>query len=182
MIKWMENMMNDRVPSLLLPWLTWQQSLTNRLLDITGDAALEKIKHAWEKPDLWDKEVLRVSDDKVIHREIVMFSHHRACWFARSTIPKNTYDAAPWLFERLNHEPLGHLIFDSGQIKRVSLTHYPLVPSDVEWAWLPMQPVSDGEQGRVKRLWCRLSEFALIAGDQRFYLLEVLLPGLEFFL
>lgn len=162
-------------PIALIPWLTCLTSLTQKLRDHAGEACMQVLKHEWETANQWDKDVLKLSNGPVIHREIVMQAHQKPCWYARTIIPEQTILADPTLFARLKQESLGQLIFHSGCIQRVSLRYGLVDFSSDLFNWLPVDALPKGSQ----YLWRRLSAFTLISSDARFYLLEILLPGLE---
>lgn len=162
-------------PKASIPWLTCLTSLTQKLREHAGEACMQVLMHKWEIVNQWDKEVLRLSNGAVIHREILMQAHQQACWYARTIIPEQTMLADPELFDRLNQEPLGQLIFHSGSIQRVSLRYGPVDFSSEIFGWLPVDIIPQS----CKYLWRRLSTFSLVSNDARFYLLEILLPGLE---
>lgn len=168
-------------PEHLVSWLTWTQSLTEKLRLCAGDASLQVLKHQWEDSDAWDKSVLNLHDTRVIHREILMYAHQVPCWYARTILPLETILADEALFERLKQESLGQLIFNSGRVERRSIKHQLIEPTSFEWAWLPANAFSKTVSKPPVHLWYRLSEFGLIASAHRFYLLEILLPGLEQF-
>lgn len=168
---------NNRSPSeSILPWLTHEQSLTQKLDDAAGEARLEVLAQTWERPSAWDCSVLNLTSQTVMHREIVMWAFNAPCWYARTILPDTTFNANSTLFNRLKAEPLGHLIFNGTEIQRASLRHYMISPSSSEYHWL----TSSMHQG-ASELWVRLSEF-LVKGQDSFFLVEVLLPGLSRYL
>lgn len=159
-------------PEHLIPWLIYQQSLTHKLHSAAGDARLDLLGQSWEASDAWDQSMLALNQLNVLHREILMWAFDTPCWYARTILPKATYEADALLFDRLRDEPLGHLIFNSPKIKRASLVHYPISPNSMEYAWLtPLM------HQNVHLLWVRLSEFK-IQSEHSFFLVEILLPGL----
>lgn len=160
-------------PAYLLPWLTYVKFLTEKLQTIAGDATLEVINQHWERPTWWDCYVLQLTETSVLHREILMHAHQQPCWYARTIIPESTYQADVKLFDRLNRESLGNLIFQGNKIQRASICHYAIDAKAIEYHWLTQ---SMHQQASV--LWARLSEFQLKTKDS-FFLIEILLPGLE---
>ena len=159
--------------SILLPWITYEDSLTERLHQKAGDARLEVLGQQWEAPNWWDKQVLHIKTEPVFHREILMWSGKEACWYARTILPKETYRAEPSFFDRLQNESMGELIFNESRIKRAYLMHYPICKQSIEYSWL-----SQAMHGNATVLWVRASAFVL-QGKFPFYLLETLLPALE---
>ena len=160
----------------LLPWLLHEQSLTNKLLDAAGEARLDVLDQKWELPDAWDRSVLKLDTTPVMHREILMWAFDAPCWYARTILPEKTFKANTTLFDRLQTEPLGHLIFNGTEIQRASLKHYPISPSSQEYGWLNPSM----HQG-VMALWVRSSEF-IVNNCDSFFLIEILLPGLSRYL
>ena len=159
-------------PATIIPWLAYTRSLTEKLNALTGDARLDVLHQSWDKPNSWDKKVLFLDCDQVMHREIAMWSLDSVCWYARTILPISTYQSNKALFERLQNESLGQLIFNSQQIERLSLTHYAISPDSIEYSWLNSNFHED-----APILWVRLSEFQ-VNHDSSFYLVEILLPGL----
>lgn len=160
-------------PPNLLPWLTCTDYLMHKLRAIAGDTALEVIQQIWCPSSDWDEHILHLDHDLVMHRDIVVSAQGTPCWFARTILPTTTYQANLALFERLQHEPLGNLIFENSAIQRSTMRYYPIDPTDAEYTWIPER--IDVQQ---KKLWMRLSKFA-VHGTEFFYLAEILLPGLE---
>lgn len=159
-------------PEQLHPWLIYEQSLTHKLKSTAGDARLEVLDQRWETSDTWDCCKLKLNTIQVLHREIVMWAFNSPCWYARTIIPDATWKANNTLFERLNTEPLGQLIFNSTDIKRASLVHYPISSISTEYQWLNPTLHQD-----APTLWVRLSEF-VVGGNHSFFLVEILLPRL----
>lgn len=159
------------IPSALLSWVTYQSSLTKRLLAITGDARLDVLGQRWESADAFDQSILNLDNQPVLHREILMWAWDEPCWYARTIIPYETYYKDELLFDRLKSESLGDLIFSEMRIKRVYLAHYPIDRQSIEYQWL--NPLMHAD---AKILWVRKSQFML--DSVPFFLIEILLPSL----
>ena len=159
-------------PTNIIPWLAYTHSLTEKLNALTGDTRLDVLHQSWDKPDSWDKKILSLDCDQVMHREIAMWSFDSVCWYARTILPISTYQSNRALFDRLKSESLGELIFKSQQIERISLNYYAISPESIEYTWLNTSLHEDAPV-----LWVRLSEFQ-VNHDTSFYLVEILLPGL----
>jgi chorismate--pyruvate lyase len=194
---------NEAPNALLLPWLTHEHFLTEKLKSTAGDARLEVLSQRWELADDWDcAHLTDVKAQRVLHREIVMWAFDTPCWYARTILPDATKQANRALFDRLQTESLGHLIFHGTDITRVSLKSYCVDEQTTEYGWL--QPWMHQD---ATRLWVRLSEFSVLShvvpaqagihaqhdhytsskmdprlhGDDNkasFFLVEILLPGL----
>ena len=149
----------------LLSWLRHEHSLTKKLKTVAGDARLEILEQRWDHtPD----------GTAVLCREIIMWAFDSPCWYARTLVPEVTYYAHEALFARLKTEPLGDLIFQGTDIKRVSLESYAISKQSPEYAW-----VCKWRQQDASWLWVRQSEQRVNAATQHpFFLKEILLPGL----
>lgn len=160
-------------PPLLLPWLIYEDSLTELLQSKAGHTRLQVLGQQWEAADWWDRHVVQMANQTVFHREILMWAGQEACWYARTIIPETTYNAEPLFFNRLQNESLGELIFNETKIKRAYMTYYPIGEQSIEYHWLnKVLPCS------AKELWVRLSAFTF-KEDFSFFLVETVLPGLE---
>ena len=99
-----------------------------------------------------------------------MYSFDNPCWYARTIIPQSTYNAHTTLFNRLQHESLGQLIFHGTEITRSNLRYYAITPNSIEYQWLH----SDWHQ-QCETLWVRIANFQVLSNEQ-FYLIEIFLP------
>ena len=160
------------LPPELLPWINYQDSLTERLKDKAGHARLQVLGQSWGAPDSWDKQVLHYNHEAVFRREIIMWALDEPCWYARTIIPYTTYHAHRVLFNRLEQESIGTLIFSVAEIKRVDIIHYPVDKNSIEYYWL-----NPSMHHKAKVLWVRLSTFS-VADGLPFFLIEMLLPAL----
>lgn len=160
------------LPPSLLPWLTHTKSLTKRLEEKAGNVCLDVLGQCWSAPDWWDKQVLHINDEAVLHRQILMRASKAPCWYARTIIPKATYNVEKTMFERLNKESLGTLIFKEARIKRESLLHYPISAKSIEYHWL-----TESMHCNAETLWLRLSIF-VVDNMSPFCLVEIMLPGI----
>lgn len=165
--------LDDRPPAKLVPWLEHQGSITDKLKALAGEARLELLQHTWESTDTWDQKTLNLAPNRVVlHREILMWAHHHPCWFARTVLPKSTYQTEKSLFSRLETTPLGELIHHHSDIKRTHIKPYPILAHSMEQNYL-----FDALKNSIKPLWGRCSTFTLYK-QHEFYLLEIFLPGL----
>jgi len=163
------------LPSSLLPWVSCQTSLTEKLEKRAGEAHLQVLGQAFSVPNWWENQVLHVHS-AVFRRNILMWASHQPCWYARTIIPHTTYKAYQQLFHRLEQESLGELIFNSPDIKRLHFVHYPINEHSLEYHWLtPLMHVHEN------KLWVRFSTF-MVAERAPFFLIEILLPGLNRYL
>lgn len=164
------------LPTQLLPWVNCQGPLTEKLRKKTGEARLQVLTQGWRAPNGWDKGVLHCNSEAVLQREVVMWALDAPCWYARTIIPYTTYSAHKSLFNRLENESLGALIFSVPEIKRVDMVHYPIDKHCIEYYWLNPSMLSEANV-----LWVRLSTLS-ITDRLAFFLVEILLPGLTRYL
>ncbi len=156
----------------LMPWLTYQSCLSDKLRELVSDVSMKVLKETWCNANWWDKYRLNI-EGEVHHREIVMYGNNKLCWYARTIIPRKTYDLNLQLFKRLETEPLGNLLFDAKtQITRTSFKYYAIDKNSIEFTWL-----GDLIDKNVSSLWMRLSTFT-VKNDCDLYLAEIYLPGL----
>ena len=174
------NLMFANVPSTniapepwLMPWLTWQDKLTDRLEHKAEGVQLQVINQMWVDANHWDSNVLKITDSQVLRREIIITAHNTPCWYALTTIPKSTHDLYPELFARLKKEPVGNLVFNTNSVSRVSLNFYPIEPESSEYSWL-----DESLHQNSHILWARTSTI-LVENRAPFYLVEIMLPGLK---
>lgn len=161
-------------PQGLLPWLLNQQSMTDKLKKETkAVVTLSVLRQWWGPVGLWEKNVLQMKASKVFRREIRVSAGSCPCWFARTVVANSTYQNYEGIFQRLERESLGEIIFSDKRIQRHSLISYPINDQCMEYYWLGSQLSNEDKT----ELWIRLSEFS-IEGSSFFYLMEILLPGL----
>lgn len=157
----------------ILPWLTYVDLLTEKLYKKSGETKLLVLQERYMPANWWDRYVLKLGVGMVFCREIVTSAWGEPCWYARTIIPSSTLEANSALFARLKKETLGELIFGDNNIQRESLSYYSISKKDIEFYWLEKDLCKTADF-----LWVRLSEFTLKNKDP-FYLVEILLPGLE---
>lgn len=142
-------------PTWLKPWLCYKQSLTKKLEHLTGEAKLIILKQVWLGA-FWQ-------------REILMTSQNRHCWYAKTLVPKSTYQVYVHLFAA-QEQPLGHIIFSQPEIHRLSLRHFVLPEKD-------KNTLSYTQMGE-EFLWTRESKW-LFNTHHSFTIQEIFLPGLK---
>lgn len=157
-------------PPALLPWLIYQDSMTDRLKQINGDAQLIVLRQDWKEAGVWERHYLGLDEESLIQREILIASNQIPYWYARTLIPKNTYDNHLSLFNRLENESLGALIFSEATIRREQHLYYPVDSKSAEYAWVP-ESLRQGAQ----QFWARVAIFSVEATNY-FCLIEILLP------
>ena len=84
-------------PEWVIPWINHQDSLTDKLMLMTGDIHLKLLNQEWCRPTWWDQYVLH-QQETIFQREIIMESRGLSCWYARSIIPLKCYLLNPCFF------------------------------------------------------------------------------------
>ncbi len=163
----------NKLPNHLLAWASLESVLSDRLKQVSGEAKLTVLTQQFERTCWWARQSLSVVDDRMFRRDIVMTSKGTPCWFARTLIPKATYQAHQAIFTRLENEPLTNLLYGKTSIERIDLFAYALNANCMEYYWMDAS-LSE----KQPTLWARISTFQL-PSEHRFYLVEVFLPGLE---
>ncbi|MGQ3891107.1 chorismate--pyruvate lyase family protein [Legionella sp. CNM-4043-24] len=157
-------------PPSLLPWLVHTGPLTARLKKLRGQTRLQVIRQHWRSTNWWDQQVLGLQHHRILQRDILMFSHQAPCWFARSMIPEPVFTANRDVFDRLQYEALGDIVFSHDHVERSSLDYYPLFPDSIEYYWPERSFVN-----QAPVMWLRLSTFT-IRRHYPFFLTELFLP------
>lgn len=158
-------------PQKLCYWLNYPFELTALLKERSGQAELVVLQQCQVKTSWWDKFYLGLKGSLVTHRDILMRSGQKKCWFARSIFPEAIAQNHAALLQRLQHESLGQIIFNTPEISRDEFYYYPVTPSLAEYYWPSaiMQPPPH-------LLWARFSRFTIAM--ESFFLVELLLPEL----
>ena len=164
---------DSQEPKNLSAWLNYHHSLTEKLQESLGAINLELLSQKWVKPCWWDYYFLQIKDDLVFQREIIMRSHGIKYWYARTIIPQKCYELNPALFDRLQKESVGNLIFGNNEVNRVAHHYYSVDHHCIEFYW-----VKKHINTIHGTLWVRFAEFS-IRNQECFYLVEILFPELE---
>jgi chorismate--pyruvate lyase len=178
----MNNQTNLKLaPPQLLSWISSEDSLTDELLKITGDAELAVLSHLWVHSGWWDKYVLDIQNQFILQREIIMKSHDTPCWYARTIVQESVYHENTDFFNRLENCSLNVLLFKEKLASRQSKFIYSINKNDLEFHWirkalLHLNPMKGGMLPEDIQLWGRRSCF-LINNQSPFYLIEFFLPG-----
>ena len=171
-------MVNDvSPPEKLSPWLFHEDSLTEKLKSTTGNSSIQVLGQGLFMPSAWDKEILGISEGLEFVREIIMYSHERRCWYARTLAPELTYQVHHDFFSRLERNALHVMLFQDRLAVRQSMTCYAISKNEPEFYWVkPFLFSHEAEYGfNSVMLWVRRSCF-LIGGKEPFYLLEIFFP------
>lgn len=157
----------------LSQWVTYEDSLTDKLARVKGDIQLMRLFQGWVRPSWWDRVFLQIEKGLIFQREILMGSQGIDYWYARTVIPKACYDLDRVFFSRLDRESIRHLIFDEQAVTRKSLTHYLIDSQCLEYYW-----VKKYHDLPECSLWLRLATY-VFKEEEPFYLMELLLPDIH---
>lgn len=164
-------------PENLIPWLTYEDSLTEKLKATTGDASIQVLGQGLQRPNWWDKQVLGIQESLEFTREIVMYSHETRCWYARTVAPESCYQAHHDFFARLEKNALHVMLFQEKRAVRKSMECYAITYNELEFHWVKafifQRDLHHSTKDSV--LWVRRCCF-LIEGKEPFYLVEIFLP------
>ena len=164
------------VPISLLPelqaWLEYPHSTTETLKKHTGEASLQVINQIFRSANWWEEQFLHLHGE-VFCREIMISSQGIDCWYGRTMVAKNTYNHHHNFFEKLRTQYLGQIIFNAKEVERVQLSHYFIDHRTIEYYWVKaLKPALNQPLG------VRLSVFQFLDNQEKFYLVEILLPEL----
>ena len=163
-------------PEKLNPWLREKGSITDKLKAKANHIHLDVVSHQFESPDTWDINHLKLQNHtEILHREIIMWADTKACWYARTILPKSVYDIEKALFNQLKTTPLGVLIHHHPEIERSHINPYKIHTNMPEYDYLKHALKQNTPN---KTLWGRVSTFT-IRHQFNFYLLEIFLPALQ---
>jgi len=110
-------------------WLNDAKNLVTALSKAYGEIALTKLSQQFEAPTSFEKDLL--SNNDTIVRKITLSSSDETLVFARTAIPKNTYDYFTAELNNLGTKPIGdNLLFDKDRFSRDDFIIRKL-PSDV---------------------------------------------------
>ncbi|TAL61907.1 MAG: chorismate lyase [Legionella sp.] len=165
--------LDEEEPKGLISWVNYELSLTDRLEKLNGSAELELLSQNWVIPSWWERHVLKITDSQIFQREIMMRSHGKEYWYARTLIPQASYNLNPHFFNRLQKESIKNLIFDNPEVERQGLRTYAINAKCLEFYWIKKH--LEQLNGTI---WVRFADY-LYTGLGPFYLLELLLPELE---
>ncbi|OGV51635.1 MAG: hypothetical protein A3F46_08370 [Legionellales bacterium RIFCSPHIGHO2_12_FULL_42_9] len=164
-------------PEKVIPWLCYEESLTEKLKKTTGDASIQVLGYGLQRPHSWEKRVLGIQEPLEFIREIVMYSHEARCWYARTIAPESTYQIHPDFFARLEKNALHVMLFQEELAVRKSMHCYGVGKKELEFSWVKrfVSPLDMNLSENNLPLWVRRCCF-LIGGKEPFYLVEIFLP------
>lgn len=153
----------DETPSeLVRKWLQQTDSLTKQAKILFQNVKVNVLNEAWLSPDQFVREINMHCDDFI-------------GWYARTTIPCETYDIRKEQWQALKNKPLGSILFHDPVITRGSFEYACLMSEMPEYHWAL---TSKQYANPPMHLWARRSTFFIHDQDISYplYLLEVFFP------
>lgn len=148
-------------------------SMTKNLKELSKQRlTLKVLKHHWQKPKSSESEILSLSKEWGIGREVVMSGAGKPWLYGRVYFPESVVKAHGNNFLFLGEKPLGEILFSHPQIRRSNFSVARLTSVHREY-----QDAALALEQSPEYLWARRSEFYMPTGA--ISLLEVFSPGLE---
>jgi chorismate--pyruvate lyase len=108
------------LPPALHPWLLDQQSLTERLIDVSGGAfRVQRLSQSWQRPMPSEAQLLAIPHGQwALVREVALLCHEQPWVYARSVIPAKTLVGKYRRLRHLKNQSLGALLFQQSKLRR----------------------------------------------------------------
>lgn len=159
------------IPEQLKPWIFSKSSLTKQLKRHIKATEVAVVNQCWMDASWWEHYLLPNVSGRTFIREINMMSPMGRCWYARTVVPEESYQFNSSFFAKLATLSLGDLLFNHADVKRISLSYYPVTKEDIEFHWVKQS----GHLITEQPLWARRCAFEIYG--KPLYLLEVFLPN-----
>ena len=161
------------IPPEFLVWLTATGSLTRHLqVQALAGFSVTVLGESWREALPDECAILGVAEgEKVYQREVLLCDGNMADVYARTVMPKITFEASMARFTELGAKPLGEMLFTDPEVIRGELKVRCLQQND----WLYQQVLVAGCQ-TSSILWARRSPFFI--GDNVLLVNEIFLPNL----
>jgi len=160
------------LPPSLRDWLTDSGSLTQQLTQACEQAfSVKLLRSGWERP-LADESLLlgQPLGQWMFSREVHLLDGDKAEVYARTMVPKRTYQAMQARFETLGNRSLGQMLFNDPSLRRGDIEVACLQPEDRLFKLATRHLDQLPEQ-----LWARRSCFYL--DDKGMLVNEIFLPS-----
>ncbi len=142
-------------------WMQTKTSITEKAKHECQSVRLELLDERWAHHDD------RFSGDVFI-REINMYCDEKLAWYARTKIPKKTYESRADKFKSLHGQPIAKILYNDPEITREDFVYAYLTPAMPEYQWAIKNA---REKPLPDYLWARKSVFR-IEGEP-LYLMEI---------
>ncbi len=161
------------MPDYLASWLTDSGSLTMRLKSHhQNDFSVQVLGHQWAKPLIDECHLLSMRTSVLAYqREVYLMDGDAATVYARTIVPRATFNAMQYRFKRLGNQSLGEILFTDPAVWRAPIEIARLRPGQ----WLYNRALLQATH-RPPALWGRRSAFYL--SDRKLLISEIFLPAL----
>ncbi len=162
-----------QVPAKLRSWLMEKDSLTRRLKSHNQNGfSVDLLSNSWMKALQNETGILSAPAAQLTYqREVRLLDGNQANVYARTVVPRSTYMAMQYRFNKLGNTSLGELLFTDPTVKRGDIQIARLTPEH----WLYQLAVLE-EDYRPSELWARRSVFEL--SGKKLLVNEIFLPTL----
>ena len=160
------------LPPALREWLTDSGSLTQQLTKVCKQAfSVRLLQSGWQRP-LPDESLLldQPLGQLMFSREVHLLDGDKAEVYARTMVPKHTYQAMQARLETLGNRSLGEMLFNDPSLQRGEIEVTCLQPRDVLFK-LATRHLNE----LPEKLWARRSCFYL--EDKGMLVNEIFLPS-----
>ncbi len=164
--------LTQSLPLRLRDWLTGTGSLTRQLTEACEQEFSVRLLHSgWQRP-LADESLLlnQPLSQLMYSREVHLMDGEKAEVYARTMVPKRTYEAMQARFESLGNRSLGQMLFNDPSLQRGEIEVTCLQPQDSLFKMASRHLEQAPEQ-----LWARRSCFYL--EDKGLLVNEIFLPS-----
>lgn len=108
------------LPPALRPWLLDEQSLTERLIEVSDGAfRVQRLTQSWQRPLPSERRLLAIPEGQwALVREVALLCHEQPWIYARSVIPAKTLEGKYRRLRYLKNQSLGALLFQQSALRR----------------------------------------------------------------
>lgn len=161
------------VPMSMWPWLSETGSLTRRLIAHNEhDFSVSLLKNEWKTALLDEASLLGINPKaRTFQRAVHLMDGVHANVYARTIVPRVTFEAMRYRFNQLGNTSLGEVLFTDPSVIRAPIEIACLKPGQTLYH-LAMQ----GQDIDIAHLWARRSVFTL--GGKKLLVNEIFLPTL----
>lgn len=109
----------SKVPREWRSWLFSEGSLTSKLVAFSdGEFKVNVLREGWKLPSRYEALKLGLTNHQAVRvRDVELLCRGQVMVFARTVIPQDLYRREKTVFNTMGSRPLGHYLFQEGQIK-----------------------------------------------------------------
>ena len=161
------------MPAHLASWLTDKHSLTRRLkLYSQHEFSVQLLVSKWARPLLDESQYLSVPVSVLTYqREVRLMDGDTANVYARTVVPRATFNTLQYRFDRLGTHSLGELLFTDPRVQSTPIEIAKLRPGQFLYEMAILH-----ENARPPALWGRRRAFYI--NGKKLLISEIFLPAL----